>query len=359
MENKRNYGIDLLKALSMFGVVGMHITNIGGAWTDAAYLSASSLVLRYFCFFFYWSVDVFAMITGYLFISKKSVRYAGLVNLLFTVIFWCLTVTGVAYFFAPQYLKGISLTKCLSPFGSDTFWYFRCYIILFIFIPFLNKMALAINQKQYRFLLCALFVTLSCLTLVARRDLFSVSNGYSSLWLIVCYLSGAYIKLYTKTDRKKRLIYLFVPFFNTAMVILLFVLTTKLFGAPVGSNMLIAYTSPLTVVNAISLVIFFSQLDFTKAFWAKLITSASKSSFSVYIAHGHQIFYIGVLGGAFVTLTHYNPAVAFGIWFFTASAIYLTFWLIDILRLQLFKILKLDLLSKKLGSVIDRYTGFN
>ncbi len=359
MENKRNYGIDLLKALSMFGVVCMHITNAGGTWIEGTFLNPSSLVLRFFGMFFVCSVNIFAMITGYLYVKKDSVKYSNLLNLMFTVIFWCLLITGVAYLFTPQYLEGISLTKCLSPFGSGTYWYFKCYILLFIFIPFLNKLALSINQKQYCFLLLALFLTMCCLTSVIQKDLFVVAGGYSSLWLMVCYLVGAYIGLYAQTIKPRPIIWSMVPILNTLTLFALFIIAMKLFGSPVGYSLLVSYVSPLTVVNAICLVLFFSQLKIENKLCKKIIASTGKSSFSVYIAHGHEIIFVGVFGRTFAFLSDFNPILALGIWIGTAVAIYVAIWGLDMLRQQIFKLTRLNALSAKIGACIDKYTGFN
>ena len=111
--------------------------------------------------------------------------------------------------------------------------------------------------------------------------------------------------------------------------------------------------------NAVMLIVLFSGIKTKSKLLQTAFTSASKASFSVYIAHGHDIVFMSILGGAFVFLNAYNPITALFVWLGWAFAIYLVIWIIDMIRAVLFKLTKLDLLCDKIGGLIDRFSGFN
>lgn len=65
MADKRNYGIDLLRIVSMFMVVFLHILGGGGvleldSLSGASYWTAWTLKTASYC-----AVDIFAIISGY------------------------------------------------------------------------------------------------------------------------------------------------------------------------------------------------------------------------------------------------------------------------------------------------------
>ena len=83
VENKRNYGIDALRSVSMFMVVVMHVLSKGGIFQvveKRGEITPDYLVAWFLEIFCFVSVNCFALITGY-FGVKGKYRYANLATL--------------------------------------------------------------------------------------------------------------------------------------------------------------------------------------------------------------------------------------------------------------------------------------
>ena len=72
---ERNYGIDLLKIISMYMVVQLHVLGCGGILGNCEKFSFNYYVAWFLEISAYCAVNVFAMITGYLMVEKKINRF--------------------------------------------------------------------------------------------------------------------------------------------------------------------------------------------------------------------------------------------------------------------------------------------
>ena len=84
--------------------------------------------------------------------------------------------------------------KTILPIYSIDKDFTVCFLVFYLFIPFLNKLLRAINEKEF---LCLL--GLLCFTYIFMGTLpkFKVTMNYVS-WFVVIYFIGAYLKLYPK-----------------------------------------------------------------------------------------------------------------------------------------------------------------
>lgn len=92
MVSKRNYGIDLLRIISMFMIVILHVLGQGGILKGTEVLSLEynlAWALEIFC---YCSVNCYALITGYVMIDSKF-KYNKMVKLWVEVVFWSVSLT--------------------------------------------------------------------------------------------------------------------------------------------------------------------------------------------------------------------------------------------------------------------------
>ena len=67
----RNYGIDLLKILSMFFVIIIHVGGHGGLIYNADIFTLNGTIVWLIRILVYCAVNMFALITGYLCINRK------------------------------------------------------------------------------------------------------------------------------------------------------------------------------------------------------------------------------------------------------------------------------------------------
>ena len=77
------------------------------------------------------------------------------------MLFFSITITIVGYFLRLWKFKDININKMFFPFASCTWYFLTGYILLIIFIPFINKLIKTLSQKEYLTLLIILLFTLS------------------------------------------------------------------------------------------------------------------------------------------------------------------------------------------------------
>ena len=123
--NERNYGIDLLRIISMFMVLMLHFIpiDIGDA------LSIKEQVLYFFECACYCAVNCYALISGYVGIRKKELKYSNLIYLWIQVVFYSLMSYLILMIMGDTSFSVKSFIKLFRPVFNGTYWYFTAYFL--------------------------------------------------------------------------------------------------------------------------------------------------------------------------------------------------------------------------------------
>lgn len=341
---ERNYGIDLLKIVSMFMVVVLHVLRHGGVLDNVVPLSINDTfawLLETLCMC---AVNLFALTTGYLCIEKKF-KYKNVISLWIWVVFYNILFTLLIRGFDP-----IPLATSFFPVSNNAYWYFSAYFGFILFVPFINKFLNSIDEFEHRkllFIILFVFCGIGMLTNILGNDALKVGRGYSTIWLICLYIFGAYIKKYNFSFKNKSklvyfMIYLCSSLFAllTRMVILKYPILSNYFD----TDIFLEYNSITIVINALMLFLLFLKINVGDSF-KKIVSFLSGISFSVYLVHFHRSFSNVLINNLYIHFV-YMPAyqMVFMV-LFTALIIYVVCTLIDIVRYYLFKILRVEKLS--------------
>lgn len=279
----RQSNFELLRLLSMLMVMICHAVG----YINETDLSGIDGVLRlainqlaFVC------VNVFVMISGWFGIKAT---FKGACSLLFQVIFLavlCLVVFA---------LMGhpVSFRKDLLPYLTlgYGYWFVVSYLILYFLSPVLNRFCDSASKKEFLFVLTGFFLTEFVYGFTLNIGHFDF--GFSPLFFIGVYLLARFARLYPgklfSMDKWADLaIYLGVS------VISMFGLWFgyKWFGMGFHLN---HYDSPLAVIAALFLLLFFSKLHVQ----SKTINWLAISAFAIYLIHEnalvspyyHQLFH--------------------------------------------------------------------
>jgi hypothetical protein len=118
-----------------------------------------------------------------------------------------------------------------------------------------------------------------------------------------------------------------------------------------GSNILVNYTSPTIVGAAIMLLMCCLNINFGDI-WKKIISFFAPVSFGVYLIHVEPLVWNNIMKGRFADYLELNPIfMAFAV-LGTALAIWFICSMIDRIRLEIFKILKVRQLSNNIEIVL-------
>lgn len=360
----RNYGIDLLRIVSMTLIVVLHVLGHGKLLTSVEECSSKYYILWSLETMAYCAVNCFGLISGYVGYGQKF-KLSNLFNLWIEVIFYNVTIAILFKVFN----SNIGLKKIvpsLFPLTLNAYWYFSAYFIMFFFTPFFQYLIDRLSKRKATILVGCIVLLASIMQLFVKEDFFSLNSGYTALWLAFLYIFGAYIKKYNYLFTAKKavlcLIYIICIIISFGYKYILEMTGISL-PKPIEhfaeSNLLIQYNSPTILLCGIVLLLFFSKMQFNKV-TIKFISIFSPAAFGVYLIHDNSMVeeYVMPRIEGFKDLNVILlPCVVIGlilsIWFICS--------LIDIVRFKLFELIRVKMLSiwleKKARIVVDTFVN--
>jgi len=152
-------------------------------------------------------VSIFILITGYFMVNKNfSGRKA--IRLYLEVFFYSIVLFSLMTVFFLHKFDSAAFRIAVMPLSYNTCWFITSYLILYLFTPFLNAFIRSLS-KNFHFSLICLSVGIWT---VWYQITMSNPNYSDFLWLILLYITGAYIRLYPPkrfTGRISNLLYIF------------------------------------------------------------------------------------------------------------------------------------------------------
>jgi len=331
-KNQRCSSIELFRIITMFIIVAHHyVVNSGllDVIVENGFMKPNSIFLLLFGWGGKTGINCFVLITGY-FMCKSTITLKKFLKLLFEVelykIFFYFTFifSGYSEFSIKSFLKSV------LPFTRLTDNFTGCYIVFFLFIPFLNILIQNMNQKQHTSL-----ILLTSVTMVIIPTL-NLEVGYSYVsWFMIIYIIGSYIRLYPCKwfDNKKITGIL-------TIVLLLLSWCSVIAGAWVSEkyDKNICYyfvadsNKALAVITAVCAFCFFKNLNIK---YNKFINTVAASCFGVLLIHANsdamrQWLWKDILNNTGQYNSDYLVLHAFG----SVIGIYIICTIIDILRVS-------------------------
>ena len=301
------------------------------------------------------SVNLFGLITGYLYSQRNKHKYISIISLIIEVLFYSILITILVHFFRPEWIHGkVNFIESVFPFGTRL-WYATAYIFVFCVIPYLNIFVRNCERKDFSNLLKILFVLLSICTTFGLKDYFSINMGYSCFWLVYMYLIGAYIKVYNVRFRKNLVIFVYVL---TVAILFAWSVVNQLFKNHISDviyTRFLAYSSPLILLNAICIFLIFRDIDVRNAVIRKLLEIISASALAVYIIHAHGLMLDNIVYRVLSTRLELSPFLFVLFGFMWVIGIFVVCIVIDILRLRIEKWSRFILLKQKMAQKIDSF----
>lgn len=189
----RNSNFELLRILSMFMIIAHHYS-VHGQFQPTYGIHLNNMILDFLYLGGQVGVVLFVLITGYHMVHSEF-KLKKIVKLELQILFYSLTISLFFYFFHYDSVGALTisnLTQSLFPTIHYTYWFATTYIVLYLMVPYLNKLLLSLKQKEFiRFLILGL---LGCILIptFTGKDL-----GIGRvLYFVYFYAIGAYFKLY-------------------------------------------------------------------------------------------------------------------------------------------------------------------
>lgn len=328
---QRKSGIELLRIICMLMIIVLHAYTYGGLnqlsnAQGGGFETTSDLIWS----FFRTPVNVFIIITGY-FMSKDVLdfkkSYRRIPKVYATMLFYSIILTLAALiiyssnvFYIPSETSDMltsadkleidaakelsgesvvySIIKMFLPLFSRQWYFLTNYVIILLLSPFINKVLVEIDKKQFKILLGLLFVFLSIYptlsTMGGLKDIFSIGKvidveyGKSLISFIFMFIIGAYLKRFVKDDEKLHFKYLgyfvglcLIDFMLYYFFGELMINNTKLYNASVFGQ----FSNPFVILESVSIFLFFRGFQFK----SKVINYIAGTTIGIYAIHEHPL----------------------------------------------------------------------
>lgn len=286
MINERNYGIDLLRIISMLSIVCLHILGHGGVLDNLNFNSFNYYLIWFIEILAYPAVNCYALISGYVGINSNY-KYRNIFKLWLQVLFYSLTLTIIFFLLKPETIDYVDLIKSCLPVIFERYWYFTSYFCMYLFIPIFNYLVNNYKRSELKKTIIIMILLFSIITTFSHIDVFYTRFGYSSIWLSVLYVIGAYIRKYNVFHNveihKIFSAYTFNLILTFSTIVFIGNITNIVLNKVVGELFFVGYTSPLILASSILLLTLFSKIDVLK--YKRFLNLVSPTTFGVYLIH--------------------------------------------------------------------------
>lgn len=343
MSKSRNVGIDFLRIGSMLMILLAHILKGNVSFIELPG-SADYYILWTVKTVAAFSVNCFAMLTGYLMVNKPF-ALRRVVSMWMQVYFYSVLIFLCVLIFAPYLVTTEDIYSTFLPTIKSNYWYVTSYICLFFFMPFLNIVINRLSPRGLTALSAYVVITISVLPYILSFDIIGDNAGYSVLWMAGMYILGAYIK---KMGPIK-----WLRTWNSAVIFILSM------GASCGLLFLrgvntYLFTDPFILLASFVLFVWAVQYKWKNGPVSKLITFLGPLSFSAYLIHAHPLLWNKVIMPLLISYSQmFDSAAVFLLSSLGISAVALVVCsLVDAGRSKLFRLARLDKLASRIESIL-------
>ena len=282
----RDSNLELFRIISMILIVAHHfVVNSGLSTADGPiYASPMSINSMFLLLFGAWGkigINCFVMITGY-FMCRSQITLKKFCKLLFEIQFYRIVIYIIFLISGYSSFSIKSLILSLIPVSQIGLNFTSCFIVFWLFIPFINVLVNNINECQHiRLILLCFFIY------IIFGTLHLVTFNYVS-WFIVLYFIASYIRLYPKLIFAKTKLWGGLMFASVVLSAVS-VIAGAWLGTKINSNLTYFFVTDsntfLAVVVGVCSFLFFKNI---KVRYNKVINTIAASTFGVLLIHANS-----------------------------------------------------------------------
>lgn len=192
----RDSNLELFRIISMLGIVSAHYVNNSGLTASdgpiyGSPMSGRSIFLLLFGAWGKIGINCFVMITGY-FMCKSQITAKKFAKLVCEFMFYRFVFYLIFLISGYSQFSIKTLIKVVIPITSVNTNFTGCFVVFWLFIPFLNVLVQHMNERLH-----IRIILLSTFLYVILGTVKQVTMNYVS-WFIVLYFISSYIRLYPK-----------------------------------------------------------------------------------------------------------------------------------------------------------------
>ncbi len=316
---------DLLRILSVFAVIVIHVANGGELASDIGSLNWH--ICNLYNTSVRWAVPVFVMLSGMFLLNPdkdvciRKVYGKYVLRILLAIAVWglfyrCTDIAFSRYIRHKEISRNAAIVEILEiPFGTAWFhlWYLYMIIGLYVMTPIYRVFTRYASKKEALYLLAVFALSGICLPFL--KKILVMVHPRLALNLYVTetvnytgyFFAGYYFSKLSLTKRQRKLLYAagIVAFAVTAV-------GTAVVSSREGtiSELLYENLSPTTMIESVMVFVLARQIWSERNFnerTARIITKLSSCAFGIYLIH---IFVMRLCDMAGLTATFISPLFA-------------------------------------------------
>ena len=288
MSQTRNTGIDLLRLVLMFFIIMGHLFTHTPIREILPVLSAKGLWCWGTQSICLCAVNCFVLITGY-FMIRARWKLEHLLKLWLTILLYGLGIGALFVLIGKAPLSPALILNMCFPILRRVWWFMSAYVLLYLFIPFLNAGLQRLTPRQFAFLAAGITVIFYILPIFGFFfPPYDPLTGMSITGFVTLYILGAYLATQKITLSPKWCIAGLVVSnlcILGSKILLDFIVDKYHLGT--GTGLLYHYNTAFELCNGVLLLLLFAQFKFTRA--SKFIVGAASGVFAVYLLHEHPL----------------------------------------------------------------------
>lgn len=267
----------------MIAIVAHHYVVNSGIMEqfDFINITGNMIFLQFFGFAGKTMINGFILISGY-FMVKHKTSLKKIVKLYFQIKFYKLVIyfgflcAGVQIFSVKSLIK--TLFSMIDGVGVG---FTATFFLLYLLMPFINKLISNLTKKQFFILLVILFIYY---TLIPT---FYPNNTFNEIgWYINVYLIGAFIRLYLDDIKYSKKILITVTSVLLLLIFMSIVIIDFKLNTLVSPFHFVSNANKLLALAfSISLFLFFKNINIENN---KIINAVSSTTFGVLLIHANS-----------------------------------------------------------------------
>ena len=195
MSYQRESNLELYRIIIMLLIVAHHYV-VNSGLMDLMYenpLSDKSIFLFLFGMWGKTGINCFVLITGY-FMCTSTISLGKFLKLMLELLFYNIVIYACFLLSGYESFSIVGCLKSLLPIPSVSDGFTSCFLLFYLFIPFLNILIRNMTEKQHLLLIGLL---LFVYTILAQIPMIKVTMNYIT-WFIVLYFIASWIRLYPR-----------------------------------------------------------------------------------------------------------------------------------------------------------------
>lgn len=270
----RKSKFELLRIVLILMVITVHYFGTGKALTEISNNNFNYYITHFIESFCIIAVNTFIVMTGYFMTDKKRININKTIKLLADMIVYGILIYLFLVLIGKVCICKESIVKLLNSFVGGTNWFIIIYCILYLLIPYINKLLMNISEKEYKILLCISIIFFCLWPTIIPNKTTVADSGLGIINFIILYMLGVYIKKYFKIEKYSLKKYILFYISISIVTFIYSLIPSRAF----------CYNSIFNIIGAIALFLTFCKM---KEFNNERVNQIAQNTFGIYIIHAN------------------------------------------------------------------------